>query len=72
MSNSVPVASIGGGAPFLSVKVGGLSPPDFESGGAQAPPTPPISPPLTLFFFDDGLKEQVSLMECLTRKPLNK
>ena len=47
VSTSIPrTSSIGGGAPFLSVKVGGLSPPAFESGGAQAPPAPPISPPL--------------------------
>ena len=43
MSKSIPrTSSIGGGAPFLSVKVGGLSPPAFETGGAA----PPISPPL--------------------------
>ena len=39
----------GSKAPFLSVKVGGLSPPTFESGGAQAPPAPPISPPLIMY-----------------------
>ena len=42
--------STGGGALFLSVKVGGLSPPAFESEGAQAPPAPPyISAPVLLF-----------------------
>ena len=44
VSTSIP--RTGSRAPFLSVKVGGLSPPTFESGGAQAPPAPPISPPL--------------------------
>ena len=28
--------------------LGGLSPPTFKRGGAQAPPAPPISPPLTV------------------------
>ena len=35
VSTSIPrTGSIGGGAPFLSVKVGVLSHPAFESGGA--------------------------------------
>ena len=47
VSTSIPrTGSTGGGAPFLSAKVGGGQPPAFESGGAQAPPAPPISPPL--------------------------
>ena len=29
-------------------KMGGLSPPCFQSGGAEAPPAPPISPPLII------------------------
>ena len=48
VSTSIPrTGSTGGGAPFLSVKVGGLSPPAFESEGAQAPSCPPyISAPV--------------------------
>ena len=39
-----------GSASFIGYRpgllLGGLSPPAFKSGGAQAPPAPPISPPL--------------------------
>ena len=27
----------------------GLSPPTFQSGGARAPPAPPISPPMPMY-----------------------
>ena len=50
---STGIPRTGSRAPFLSVKVGGLSPPTFESGGAQAPPAPPISPPLVYIPISD-------------------
>ena len=31
-------------------KVGGQCPPTFQSGGATAPPAPPMSPPLGSYF----------------------
>ena len=49
--------------------LGGLSPPAFKSGGAQAPPAPPISPPLLTHMADyisvvqvqDGVWPEVQL-----------
>ena len=42
VSTSKPrTGRIGGGAPFLSVKVGGVQPTTFESGGPK-PPLPPL------------------------------
>ena len=48
VSTSIPrTGSIGGGAPLLSVKVGGAQPPAFESGGSKPPLPPPyISAPV--------------------------
>ena len=53
-----------GSASFIGYRpgllLGGLSPPTFKSGGAQAPPAPPISPPLIMY--EDLIKKQFPII----------